>query len=67
MKGHKKVLQYLIEKGAQLNVRDSSNISPLDNACYNGHYQCALLLVEAGAKVKHKRKLTSGLHHASYR
>ena len=44
-------LQYLVTKGAQLEVRDKDGSSPLDAAVYEGEFDCARFLIENGASI----------------
>lgn len=48
-------LQYLVTKGAQLEVRDKDGSSPLDAAVYEGEFDCARFLIEKGASITHIR------------
>ena len=48
-------LQYLVTKGAQLEVRDNDGSSPLDAAVYEGEFDCARFLIEKGASITHIR------------
>lgn len=48
-------LQYLVTKGAQLEVRDNDGSSPLDAAVYEGEFDCARFLIENGASITHIR------------
>ncbi|XP_078368750.1 uncharacterized protein LOC144652565 [Oculina patagonica] len=48
-------LQYLVTKGAQLEVRDKDGSSPLDAAVYEGEFDCAQFLIEKGASIHHIR------------
>lgn len=48
-------LQYLVTKGAQLEVRDKDGSSPLDAAVYEGEFDCARFLIEKGANITHIR------------
>ena len=44
-------LQYLVTKGAQLNVKDNQGTSPLDAAVCEGEFDCARFLIEKGADI----------------
>ena len=44
-------LQYLVTKGAQLDVRDRDGSSPLDAAVCEGEFDCARFLIEKGANI----------------
>lgn len=48
-------LQYLVMKGAQLDVRDKDGSSPLDAAVNEGEFDCASFLIEKGANINHIR------------
>lgn len=48
-------LQYLVTKGAQLEVRDKDGSSPLDAAVFEGEFDCARFLIEKGASIRHIR------------
>lgn len=48
-------LQYLVTKGAQLDVRDKDGSSPLDAAVYEGEFDCASFLIEKGASINQIR------------
>lgn len=52
--GHAEVVDYLLSKGANVNVQDKHKITPLLNACYEGHADCVKLLLEKGADKSHK-------------
>ena len=45
------ILAHLIDVGANLELKDSSNRSPLEAAIFYGKYEMAALLIEKGAKV----------------
>lgn len=48
-------LQYLVTKGARLDVRDKDGSSPLDAAVCEGEFDCARFLIEKGANINHIR------------
>lgn len=48
-------LQYLVTKGAQLDVSDKDGSSPLDAAVCEGEFDCARFLIEKGASINHIR------------
>ena len=43
------IIQYLLEKGADVNVKDQHGITPLLAAVYENHPEAVKALVEAGA------------------
>ncbi|KAL2872396.1 uncharacterized protein BJX67DRAFT_376218 [Aspergillus lucknowensis] len=47
--GYPEVVQFLIEKGAQVDERDSRNNTPLMHACREGHSSTAEILIGHGA------------------
>ncbi|XP_068740671.1 uncharacterized protein [Montipora capricornis] len=49
--GSLQCLQYLVTKGAQLEVRDNDGSSPLDAAVSEGEFDCARFLIEKGANI----------------
>jgi ankyrin repeat protein len=57
--GQTRVVDFLIDFGADLNTLDSNELTPLMCACSNGKIKgskIALMLIEAGADVKYVRK-----------
>lgn len=48
--GHSVVVEYLIAKGANLNVRDKHDITPLLAAIFEGHTAVVRLMLEKGAE-----------------
>jgi ankyrin repeat protein len=48
--GQVHVIEYLIEKGADVNVKDCHGITPLLSAIYEGHTACVRLLLAKGAQ-----------------
>jgi len=53
--GSLECLQYLVTKGAQIEVRDKDGSSPLDAAVSEGEFDCARFLIEKGASINHIR------------
>ena len=53
--GSLECLQYLVTKGAQLEVCDKDGSSPLDAAVSEGEFDCARFLIEKGANIHHIR------------
>ncbi|XP_008398616.1 myotrophin [Poecilia reticulata] len=47
--GHLKVVEYLLEKGADVNATDKHGLTPLICACFEGHCDCVKILLEKGA------------------
>ncbi|RYP03601.1 hypothetical protein DL764_005031 [Monosporascus ibericus] len=53
-KGHKKIVQLLFDKGAELDAKDSNSRTPLLWAAENGHKEIVQLLLDEGAKTDTK-------------
>lgn len=53
--GSYECLQYLVTKGAQLDVCDKEGTTPLDVAVNEGEFDCARFLIERGANINHIR------------
>lgn len=51
--GSYECLQYLVTKGAQVEVQDKDGSSPLDAAVSEGEFDCARYLIEKGANIGH--------------
>jgi len=51
---HKKMVELLIDKGADVNARDEAGWTPLHYAAFNGHKDVAELLIAKGADVNAK-------------
>ncbi|KAK4471982.1 hypothetical protein MN116_005360 [Schistosoma mekongi] len=49
--GQKEICDYLIRKGADINVNDNFGVTPLLAAIYEGHVDCVSLLLNNGAKL----------------
>ena len=49
--GNSAIIRELIERSADVNVRNELGHTPLVIACYHGHYEIARLLLAAGANV----------------
>jgi len=47
--GQSDVLEYLLKRGADVNLKDKHGISPILAAIWEGHTQCVRLLLENGA------------------
>ncbi len=52
--GHLKIVQALINAGANANVKDRNNVTPLILASQNGHLEIVQILIAAGADVNIK-------------
>ncbi|MCP9262962.1 Poly [ADP-ribose] polymerase [Dirofilaria immitis] len=50
------VAQFLLENGAEVNLKDKGGLIPLHNASSFGHLEIASLLIEFGAEVNHPDK-----------
>ena len=47
---HEQVARALIEAGADVNHENGKHVTALNMACENGHEECAMLLLKAGAR-----------------
>ncbi|XP_043964694.1 myotrophin isoform X3 [Gambusia affinis] len=47
--GQLDVIKYLLDKGADVNATDKHGLTPLMNACFEDHKECAKILLEKGA------------------
>ncbi|RNA20216.1 myotrophin [Brachionus plicatilis] len=47
--GQKEIIEYLLNRGANINVQDKYNISPLLAAIWENHVSCVKLLLNKGA------------------
>ncbi len=52
--GHIKIAEFLIEKGANINVQNNQGWTPLSVASFNGHFEIVELLLKHGADVNAK-------------
>ena len=50
--GSYETLEFLIDEGADVNTYDERSCTPLDLAIKGGYFDCALLLINAGARVE---------------
>ena len=50
--GSYETLEYLVEQGAGVNMYDQRGFTPLDLAIQGDFFDCALLLIQSGAKVE---------------
>lgn len=53
--GHHLVVASLLQRKARLDISDGNGLTALMSACSAGHSKVALILMEAGADVMHKR------------
>uniref|UniRef100_A0A1X7SEM0 Uncharacterized protein n=1 Tax=Amphimedon queenslandica TaxID=400682 RepID=A0A1X7SEM0_AMPQE len=51
IRGHTKIVELLLKKGANANVTDENELTPLGNASIPGHTEIVKLLLEHGANV----------------
>ncbi|XP_073694373.1 ankyrin repeat and SOCS box protein 13-like isoform X1 [Garra rufa] len=63
--GNPDCVQLMIDKGALLEAFDIYFGTPLHAACAKAHFDCALLLLNAGAKVNATKFHETALHHAA--
>lgn len=61
-----KVADWLIEKGADINITGYGNFTPLTTACYNGELEIAKYFIDKGIKIRQYKKDgdTSDLYYA---
>lgn len=52
--GHLNVVNYLIERGANLNSKDEGHVTPLHMACQTSNVDIASLLIKNGCDVEIK-------------
>lgn len=52
--GHVDIIEYLISKGANVNLKDKHGITPLLAAIYEEHTDCVKMLLKSGAKTDGK-------------
>uniref|UniRef100_A0A452S0U1 Tetratricopeptide repeat, ankyrin repeat and coiled-coil containing 1 n=1 Tax=Ursus americanus TaxID=9643 RepID=A0A452S0U1_URSAM len=53
LKGHRAVVQFLVEEGAEIDQTDKNGRTPLDLAAFYGDAETVLYLVEKGAVIEH--------------
>lgn len=58
--GHQEVVQFLIQKDANINAKSSTGATPLIFAAMNGHSETVDVLIEAGAKVNEEADHVEG-------
>ena len=65
--GHLPVVQYLIEKGANIEVKDWEQKTPLHIACLRGYLPIVQYFIEKGANIEAKEiDQQTSLHVISY-
>jgi ankyrin repeat protein len=66
---HLDMLQFLIETGADLNVRDAEGASPLDDAVWRGSLDAIAILLAHGARLNESETKTGAtpINEAAYR
>lgn len=62
--GHYQIVKFLVDKGVDINVSCGTYGSPLQAACFAGHFEIARLLLELKANPKIKGKFTDALEAA---
>eukprot|EP00026_Physarum_polycephalum_P015533 Phypoly_transcript_16239.p1 GENE.Phypoly_transcript_16239~~Phypoly_transcript_16239.p1 ORF type:complete len:240 (+),score=33.64 Phypoly_transcript_16239:79-798(+) len=55
-RGHHQIIAFLLDKGANINIRDASNHTPLHFAAMEGNLDSVKLLVERGADIEATNK-----------
>ena len=64
--GNEQIVQFLLEKGTDINARDGSQNTPLHRAASYGHEQVAQLLLSTGADIEARDEdQRTPLHHAA--
>ena len=67
LKGYLPIVQYLIQKGANIDSKDMYKETPLHHACWKGNLTVVQYLIEKGANIEAKdRNQYTPLHFASY-
>jgi len=54
MKGHLKVVEYLVNKGTEINEKNGNNMTSLHFAASNGHHNVVEFLVNNEADINEK-------------
>jgi len=68
IRGNAQIVKILLDRGANLNVRDKYGHTPLHDAAFGGHADVAGLLLEKGADVNAKNRMgCTPLHRAADR
>lgn len=52
--GHLSIIDYLVNHGANVNVKDKKHLTPLHLSAHNGHYRIIEYLINHGADVNSK-------------
>uniref|UniRef100_A0A670I346 Uncharacterized protein n=1 Tax=Podarcis muralis TaxID=64176 RepID=A0A670I346_PODMU len=69
--GHTEIIDYLIGRGAKLEVKDKKGRTPLHRAAERGHGEAVKMLLQLGANMytldQEGKKLLTPLHVASYK
>jgi len=50
-KGHLDIVKYLVENGADINVKNSGQQTPLHYSCFEGHLSVVEYLISKGIEV----------------
>jgi ankyrin repeat protein len=62
--GHAKIVEYLLDHGADINARRKINNTPIQQAASNGHLEIVRLLLSKGANANIVGDAGSALHIA---
>lgn len=54
--GHVSLVEFLLENGAEINMCNWNNSTPLHLACNHGHKECVLMLLEGLACINHSNR-----------
>ena len=65
-RGYGDILDVLLDKGADLTLKDKMGLTPLMHAANNGHYKTCMLIVECDIPIDmHDKRRWTALHYAS--
>ena len=53
-KGELKIVKFLVENGANIEIKDNNGMTPLSNACRGGYLDVVKFLIENGANIETK-------------